>query len=96
MNIRVALGPRAGLSAEEITFIRSGRQGSAPATFGVRERLVMEYADQLTRTGTTTTEMDSRIRDAFDTPRQIVELAAVVAIANASARLESALKVQED
>ena len=67
-----------------------------PATFAVRERLVMEYAEQLTRTGTTTTEMDSRIRDAFDTPRQIVELAAVVAIANASARLESALKVQED
>jgi alkylhydroperoxidase family enzyme len=75
--------------------MRSGRRGATPSTFGPREQLVIEYAEQLTRTGTTTEDLDRRVRDVLRTPREIVELAAVVAIANAGARLENALKIEE-
>ena len=91
MRIRVALGPRAGLSAAEIKFIQSGRRGDVPKTFKPLERLVMKYSEALTRTGTTTAALDRQVKKALDTPRKLVELASVVAIANASARLECAL-----
>jgi alkylhydroperoxidase family enzyme len=93
VRVHVALGSRAGLTPDELDYF----QGTRPlaASFNDLDRLVLTFAEQLTRTGTVALDLAQNLLQQLS-PRRMVELTGVVAIANATCRIENALRIEED
>lgn len=89
-----ALGPRVGLTSEDIDAL--GGPTVTAGSFNDLERLVIQYAEEVTRRATSTPDLDRQIERALRTPRQIVELTIVVATANATTRISNALRIDEE
>jgi len=93
VRVHVALGPRAGLTPDELDYF----QGTKPLvqSFNDLDRLVLTYAEQLTTTGTAAEDLVQNLLRQLSA-RRMVELTGVVAIANATCRIENALRIEED
>jgi alkylhydroperoxidase family enzyme len=66
-----------------------------PAEYSELERLVIEYAEQLTVRLGTDEALDAQLRKHLS-DREFVELAVTVAVANATTRICNALKIEAD
>lgn len=71
------------------------RHEEHPGEFTELEHLVIRYAEQLTASAAVTEEVDAQLAKHL-TPRERVELAVTVAIANATTRVCNALDLEED
>ena len=72
-----------------------GNQQVVETEFSELERLVIQYTDSLTLTANTPPDLDRMLQSSLPT-REFVELAIVVATANATTRISNALKVDEE
>jgi AhpD family alkylhydroperoxidase len=84
-----SLGGRAGLTPPELEGLADYAQSPA---YGALERLVIQYAEQLTVSGEVNDALHAAVAAHLST-RQMVELALTVAAANFSNRLKAALKI---
>lgn len=90
IDIATALGRTAGVTEEQMRDFHDYR--TSPA-FSEVEKLVLEYADELTSEPVAISdELFARLREHFDEP-QIVELTSAVAIENYRARFNNALDI---
>ena len=83
-----------GLTTLELDFFQ-GRAPLAPS-FSSLEQAVMEYAEQMTVRGKPEHGLTMTLLSALGQPRLLVEVTGVIAIANATCRIENALEVEED
>jgi AhpD family alkylhydroperoxidase len=91
MDIASHLGREAGLSDEQLQELPRWRESER---FSPAERLVLEYAEAMTRTPTEVSdELVARLREHVD-ERQLVELTATIALENFRARFNDALGVE--
>jgi alkylhydroperoxidase family enzyme len=93
VTLHIALGQRVGLTAAQVEHLEA--HADHPADYGELERLVIEYAEQLTTRAATDDALDAQIRKHLS-DRELVELAVTVATANATTRICNALKIEED
>lgn len=93
MTLHIALGQRVGLTAAQIEGLET--HADNPAEFSELERLVVCYAEQLTRRADTDEGLDAQLRKHLS-DRELVELVVTVATANATTRICNALKIEED
>jgi len=93
VTLHVALGQRVGLTAAQVDRLAS--HADHPAEYSELERLVIEYAEQLTIRAGTDEALDAQLRKHLS-DRELVELAVTVATANATTRICNALKIEED
>ena len=93
MTLHVALGQRVGLSAAQLDHV--GNHEDNPAEYSELERLVISYAEQLTKDVRTDDAFNAQLRKHLS-DRELVELAVTVATANARTRICNALKIEED
>jgi AhpD family alkylhydroperoxidase len=90
IDIGSALGRKAGVSEEQLHDFHDYRESAA---FSPVEKLVMEYAEQMSQTNVDIPdELFARLREHFD-DAQIVELTAAIATENFRARLNNALDI---
>ena len=89
MHYHKLLGQRAGLSAEQIEALEQGDEGP----FDELERLVIRFADQVTRTTRPEPEVVQALCQRLSAPQMVV-LAATVGLANFTNRFNHALDVQ--
>jgi AhpD family alkylhydroperoxidase len=90
MDIASHLSREAGLSDEQLQELPRWRESEA---FGHVEKLVLEYAEGMTRTpAEISDELVDRLREHFD-DRQLVELTTTIALENFRARFNDALGV---
>jgi AhpD family alkylhydroperoxidase len=90
IDIGSALGRKSGITEEQIRDFHDYRDSDA---FSEVERLVMEYAEQMSEANVDVPdELFARLREHLD-EAQIVELTASVAIENFRARFNNALQV---
>jgi AhpD family alkylhydroperoxidase len=90
IDIGTALGRKAGVTEEQLRDFHSYRESSA---FSPVERLVMEYAEEMSRESVQVSdELFARLREHFD-DAQIVELTASIAIENFRSRFNNALDI---
>jgi AhpD family alkylhydroperoxidase len=90
MDIASHLSRKAGLSDDQLRALPTWREGDA---FSPVERLVIEYAEAMTRTpAEVSDELVGRLREHLD-ERQLVELTAAIALENFRARFNDALGV---
>ena len=90
IDIASALGRKAGVTEEQLRDLHEYR--TSPL-FSDEEKLVMEYAEELTKEPVQVTdELFARLREHFD-DAQIVELTTAIAIENFRARLNNALEI---
>jgi AhpD family alkylhydroperoxidase len=91
IDIGSALGRKAGVTEQQL---RDFHQYRTSPEFSVEERVVMEYAEELTREQVDVPEeLFARLREHFD-EGQIVELTAAIAIENFRARFNKALDIE--
>jgi AhpD family alkylhydroperoxidase len=91
IDIGSALGRQAGVTEEQLRDFHNYR--TSPL-FSDEERVVMEYAEELTKEQVQVPEeLFARLREHFD-EAQIVELTAAIAIENFRARFNNALDVE--
>jgi AhpD family alkylhydroperoxidase len=91
IDIGSALGRKAGVTEEQLRDFHNYR--SSPL-YSSEERLVMEYAEELTKEHVEVPdELFARLREHFDED-QIVELTAAIAIENFRARFNNALEIE--
>ncbi len=91
IDIGSALGRKAGVTEEQL---RDFHQYRTSPAFSAEERLVMEYAEELTAEQVQVPdELYARLREHFD-EGQIVELTAAIAIENFRARFNNALEIE--
>ena len=91
MDIGSHLGREAGLSDEQLQELPRWRESDS---FSHVEKLVLEYAEGMTRTpAEISDELVARLREQFD-DRQLVELTTAIAIENFRARFNDALGVE--
>jgi alkylhydroperoxidase family enzyme len=93
VTLHVALGQRVGLTAAQVDLLAS--HADHPAEYSELERLVIDYAEQLTARASTDEALDTQLRKHLS-DRELVELAVTVATANATTRICNALKIEED
>jgi alkylhydroperoxidase family enzyme len=93
VTLHIALGQRVGLTAAQLD--RLANHGDNPAEYSEIERLVICYAEQLTRQVRTDEDLDAQLSKHLSN-RELVELAVTVATANATTRICNALKIEED
>jgi alkylhydroperoxidase family enzyme len=87
------VGRDSGVSAEKIEALGDYRRS---AVFSEDEKLVLEYADEMTRTPVEVPDaLFERLREKF-TPAQLVELTAVVAWENYRARFNHAFGAESE
>jgi AhpD family alkylhydroperoxidase len=85
------LAQRAGADPEKLQALATWRNSPV---FDLRERLVLEYAEAMTRTPVEVSEdLFARLQDHFD-ERQMVELTMVVALENLYARFNWAMGIE--
>ena len=90
IDIGTALGRKAGVTEEQIRDFHDYRESTA---FSPEEKLVIEYAEEMTKTPVNVTdELVARLREHFD-EAQIVELTTAIAIENLRARFNNALEI---
>jgi AhpD family alkylhydroperoxidase len=90
IDIASALGRKAGVTEEQL---RDFHQYRTSPLFSAEEKLVMEYAEELTKEPVQVTdELFTRLREHFD-EGQIVELTASIAIENMRSRFNNALDI---
>ena len=90
IDIGSALGRKAGVTEEQL---RDFHQYRTSPHFSEEERLVMEYAEELSKQQVEVPEeLFARLREHFD-EGQIVELTAAIAIENFRARFNNALEI---
>jgi len=90
IDIGTALGRDAGVTDDQIRDFHSYMESAA---FSEDEKLVIEYAEQMTNTPVNISdELFARLREHFD-EAQIVELTAAIAIENLRARFNNALDI---
>jgi AhpD family alkylhydroperoxidase len=90
IDIGSALGRKAGVSEEQLRDFHDYRESAA---FSPVEKLVMEYAEEMSQTNVDVPdELFARLREHFD-GAQIVELTAAIATENFRARLNNALDI---
>jgi alkylhydroperoxidase family enzyme len=82
-----------GLTAAQVERLETHVEN--PAEYSDLERLVICYAEQLTRQVGTDEALDAQLRKHLS-DRELVELAVTVATANATTRICNALKIEED
>ena len=91
IDIGSALGRQAGVTEEQLRDFHNYR---ISPLFSDEERVVMEYAEELTKEQVQVPEeLFARLREHFD-EAQIVELTAAIAIENFRARFNNALDVE--
>ena len=91
IDIGSALGRKAGVTEEQLRDFHNYRTSPLYST---EERLVMEYAEELTSDHVDVPdELFARLREHFD-DEQIVELTAAIAIENFRARFNNALGIE--
>jgi AhpD family alkylhydroperoxidase len=91
IDIASALGREAGVTEEQLRDFHNYR--TSPL-FSDEERIVMEYAEELTKEQVQIPEeLFARLREHFD-EAQIVELTAAIAIENFRARFNNALDIE--
>jgi 4-carboxymuconolactone decarboxylase len=91
IDIGAHLGREAGVTEQQLRDFHSYRESEA---FSPVEKLVMEYAEQMSETNVDVPdEMIARLREHFD-DEQLVELTAAIAIENFRARFNNALGVE--
>jgi AhpD family alkylhydroperoxidase len=91
MDIGSHLGREAGLSDDQLQALPRWRDSDA---FSHVERLVLEYAEAMTRTpAEVSDDLVARMREHLD-DRQLVELTATIALENFRARFNVALGVE--
>jgi 4-carboxymuconolactone decarboxylase len=91
IDIGAALGRKAGVTEKQLRDFHNYRESPE---FSDEERLVMEYADELTNAHVEVPdELFARLREHFD-EGQVVELTAAIAIENFRARFNNALEVE--
>jgi AhpD family alkylhydroperoxidase len=91
IDIASALGRKAGVTEEQL---RDFHQYRTSPHFSPEERVVIEYAEELTREPIDVPEeLFARLREHFD-EAQIVELTAAIAIENFRARFNNALDIE--
>jgi AhpD family alkylhydroperoxidase len=91
IDIASALGRKAGVTEEQL---RDFHQYRTSPAFSAEERLVMEYAEELTKERVEVSdELFARLREHFD-EAQIVELTAAIAIENFRSRFNNALDIE--
>jgi AhpD family alkylhydroperoxidase len=91
IDIGSALGRKAGVTDEQLRDFHNYR--TSPL-YSVEERLVMEYAEELTKEPVQVPdELFARLREHFD-EEQIVELTAAIAIENFRSRFNNALGIE--
>jgi AhpD family alkylhydroperoxidase len=91
MDIGSHLGREAGLSDEQLRELPRWRESGA---FSEVEKLVLEYAEGMTRTpAEVSDDLVDRLREHFD-DRQLVELSTTIALENFRARFNDALGVE--
>jgi 4-carboxymuconolactone decarboxylase len=91
IDIGSALGRKAGVTEEQL---RDFHQYRTSAAFSAEEKVVMEYAEELTKEHVEIAdELFARLREHFD-EEQIVELTAAIAIENFRARFNNALEIE--
>jgi alkylhydroperoxidase family enzyme len=93
VTLHVALGQRVGLTASQVHLLAN--HADHPAEYSELERLVIDYAEQLTARANTDEALDAQLRKHLS-DRELVELAVTVATANATTRICNALKIEED
>ncbi len=82
-----------GLTKTKLDFLAA--HADHPAEYTEMERLVIQYAEQLT----TRAEVDEALHQDLAkhlTDRELVELAVTVATANATTRICNAMQIEED
>jgi AhpD family alkylhydroperoxidase len=90
IDIGAALGRKAGATEQQLRELHEYRTSAA---FSERERVAIEYAEELTKEHVDVPdELFARLREHFDEP-QIVELTAAIAIENFRARFNNALGI---
>ncbi len=93
MDIGSAVSRRSGISAEKIAALPGYRSS---ALFSETEKLVLEYADGMTRTPVEVTDtLFAKLREKFS-EAQLVELTATLAWENYRARFDHALGVEAE
>ena len=93
MDIGSAVSRRSGISAEKIAALPGYRSS---ALFSETEKLVLEYADGMTRTPVEVTDtLFAKLREKFS-EAQLVELTATLAWENYRARFDHALSVEAE
>jgi AhpD family alkylhydroperoxidase len=91
IDMASALGRKAGVTEAQLRDFHDYR--TSPE-FSAEERVVMEYADELTKEQVQVPdELFARLREHFD-EAQIVELTAAIAIENFRARFNNALDIE--
>ena len=91
MDIASHLSREAGLSDDQLRELPRWRDSEA---FSPVEKLVLEYAEAMTRTPTEVSDdLVARMREQF-ADRQLVELTATIALENFRARFNDALGVE--
>jgi AhpD family alkylhydroperoxidase len=91
IDIGAALGRKAGVTEEQL---RDFHQYRTSPHYSAEERLVMEYAEELSKEQVNVPdELFARLREHFD-EAQIVELTASIAIENFRSRFNNALEVE--
>jgi AhpD family alkylhydroperoxidase len=91
IDIGSALGRKAGVTEDQLRDFHNYR--TSPH-YSAEERLVMEYAEELTREHVEVPDdLFARLREHFD-DEQIVELTAAITIENFRARFNNALEVE--
>jgi alkylhydroperoxidase family enzyme len=93
VTLHIALGQRVGLTSAQVDRLAS--HYDHPGEYSELERLVIVYAEQLTRHAGTDEALDTQLRKHLSS-RELVELAVTVATANATTRICNALKIEED
>lgn len=86
-------GLRAGMSQEQIAALHGEGELAESSAFNERERLIIYFAEELTRKATVSAEHFAALRPTFG-DEEIAELALVVASANMFNRLASGLGVE--
>jgi len=69
---------------------------SVPTSFSPLEQRVLTYAEQLTTRGNADPDLTASLLTELQQPRLMVELTGVIAIANATCRIENALQIEEN
>ena len=91
MDIGSAVGRDLGIERRQIEELASYRESDA---FSEKEKLVIAYAEEMTRTPVDVpSELFERLRAVFD-ERELVELTAAIAWENYRARFNHALDIQ--
>jgi alkylhydroperoxidase family enzyme len=82
-----------GLTEAQVDHV--AKHADHPAEYTELERLVIDYAEQLTVRLQTDDALDAQLRKHLS-DREFVELAVTVAVANATTRICNALKIEAD